>query len=69
VKVVEGSEIYNFPIYHFVHLYSKFLRKSRSNGASPTQENQPGTAGATARAPARDTAVPRASTAPRRTSL
>jgi hypothetical protein len=24
VKVVEGSEIYNFPIRHFVHFYSKF---------------------------------------------
>jgi hypothetical protein len=29
VKVVEGSEIYNFPIYHFVHFYSRFLRKTR----------------------------------------
>jgi uncharacterized membrane protein YoaT (DUF817 family) len=25
VKVVEGSEIYNFPIHHFVHFYSIFL--------------------------------------------
>jgi hypothetical protein len=24
VKVVEGSEIYNFPIHHFVHFYSTF---------------------------------------------
>jgi hypothetical protein len=24
VKVVEGSEIYNFPIQHFVHFYSDF---------------------------------------------
>jgi hypothetical protein len=31
VIVVEGSEIYNFPIHHFVHFYSKFGRKSRSN--------------------------------------
>jgi hypothetical protein len=30
VIVVEGSEIYNFPIHHFVHFYSKFGRKSRS---------------------------------------
>jgi hypothetical protein len=37
VKVVEGSEIYNFPIYHFEHFYSKFLRKSRSNVASSTR--------------------------------
>jgi hypothetical protein len=37
VKVVEGSEIYNFPIYHIVHFYSKFLRKTRSNVASPTR--------------------------------
>jgi hypothetical protein len=34
VKVVEGSEIYNFPIHHFVHFYSTFWRNSRSNGAS-----------------------------------
>jgi hypothetical protein len=37
VKVVEGSEVYNFPIYHFVHFYSKFLSKTRSNVASPTR--------------------------------
>jgi hypothetical protein len=36
VKVVEGSEIYNFPIHYFVHFYSKILRKTRSNVASPT---------------------------------
>jgi hypothetical protein len=28
VKVVEGSEIYNFPIYHFVHFYSNFFGKN-----------------------------------------
>jgi hypothetical protein len=27
VKVVEGSEIYNFPIYHFEHFYSNFFEK------------------------------------------
>jgi hypothetical protein len=37
VKVVEGSEIYNFPIHHFVHFYSKFLTKTWSNVASPTR--------------------------------
>jgi hypothetical protein len=68
VKVVEGNEIYNFPIYHFVHFYSKFLRKPRSNAASPTQENLPGAAIAPARAPAHDAAPLRASTALRRTS-
>jgi hypothetical protein len=36
VKVVEGSEIYNFSIYHFVHFYSNFLRKTRSNIGTPT---------------------------------
>jgi hypothetical protein len=36
VKVVEGSEIYNFPIYHFVHFYSKFLGKTWSNVGTPT---------------------------------
>jgi hypothetical protein len=30
VKVVEGSEIYNFPIHHFVQFYSNFGRKSGS---------------------------------------
>jgi hypothetical protein len=37
VKVEEGSEIYNFPIHHFVHFYSKFLRKTRSNRSTPTR--------------------------------
>jgi hypothetical protein len=40
-KVVEGSEIYNFPIHHFVHFYSKFWSKTRSNSASPTHEHSP----------------------------
>jgi hypothetical protein len=31
VKVVGGSEIYNCPIHHFVHLYSSFWRFLRSN--------------------------------------
>jgi hypothetical protein len=35
VKVVGGSWIYNFPIHHFVHFYSRFLRKTRSNRGSP----------------------------------
>jgi hypothetical protein len=33
VKVVEGSEIYNFPIHYFVHFYSNFWRNSFSNRA------------------------------------
>jgi hypothetical protein len=56
VKVVGGSEIYNFHIHHFVHFYSKFLRKSRSNVASPTQKNRPRAARAPARAAARQPA-------------
>jgi hypothetical protein len=68
VKVVKGSEIYNFPIYHFVHFYSKFLRKPRSNAASATQENLPGAAVAPARAPALDAAPLRASTSLCRTT-
>jgi hypothetical protein len=35
VKVVEGSEIYNFPIHHFVHFYSTFWRKTRSKLLTP----------------------------------
>jgi hypothetical protein len=34
VKVVEGSEICNFPIHHFVHFYSNFWSIFRSNRAS-----------------------------------
>jgi hypothetical protein len=34
VKVVEGSWIYNFPIHHILHFYSKIWRKSISNRAS-----------------------------------
>jgi hypothetical protein len=34
VKVVEGSEIYNFPIHHFVHFYSKFWSFACSNSGS-----------------------------------
>jgi hypothetical protein len=32
-KVVESSELYNFPIHYFVHFYSKFWRILRSNKA------------------------------------
>jgi hypothetical protein len=34
VKVVEGSEIYNFAIHLFVHFYSNFWSFSISNSAS-----------------------------------
>jgi hypothetical protein len=34
VKVVEGSEIYNFPIHHFVHFYSTFWSYTCSNGGT-----------------------------------
>jgi hypothetical protein len=50
VKVVEGSEIYNFPIHHFVHFYSKFLRKTQSNRGTPSRLAR---ARATALVPAR----------------
>jgi hypothetical protein len=36
VKVVESSEIYNFPIHHLVHFSSKNLSFYRSDRASPT---------------------------------
>jgi hypothetical protein len=37
VKVVEGSEIYNFTIHHIVHFYSNFGRKSWSNRGTPSK--------------------------------
>jgi hypothetical protein len=37
VKVVEGSEIYNFPIHHFVHFYSNFWSFKHSNRGAVTQ--------------------------------
>jgi hypothetical protein len=37
VKVVEGSEICNFPVDHIVHFYSNFERKSRSNRGTPSK--------------------------------
>jgi hypothetical protein len=60
MKVVGGSEIYNFPIHHFVHFYSKFLRKTWSNTARPTQEMQP------AHPPPRACQRPRQALPPRR---
>jgi hypothetical protein len=48
VKVVEGSEIYNFPIHHFVHFYSKFLRNTHSKRGTSTRSR----AGRAAAAPA-----------------
>jgi hypothetical protein len=36
VKVVEGSEIYNFPIHHLVHFSCKKSSYYQSNSASPT---------------------------------
>jgi hypothetical protein len=41
VKLAEGSEIYNFPIYYFVNFYTKILRKTRSDVASPTRWAEP----------------------------
>jgi hypothetical protein len=35
VKVVEGSEIYNFPIHHSSHFSWKFLRKTPWNRSTP----------------------------------
>jgi hypothetical protein len=40
VKVVEGSEIYNFPIHHFVHFYSTFGSFTCSNRDTCTQLDQ-----------------------------
>jgi hypothetical protein len=37
VKVVEGSEIYDFPVHHFVHFYSNFWSFRRSNRGAVTQ--------------------------------
>jgi hypothetical protein len=37
VKVVEGSEIYYFPIHHFVHFYSKFWSFTCSNRGTAKQ--------------------------------
>jgi hypothetical protein len=37
VKVVECSEIYNFPIHHFVHFHSNFLSFKRSNRGAVAQ--------------------------------
>jgi hypothetical protein len=34
IKVVEGSEIYNFYYYHLVHFYCKIWRKQQSNSAT-----------------------------------
>jgi hypothetical protein len=34
VKVVEGSDIYNFPIHHFLHFYSKFWSFTCSNSGT-----------------------------------
>jgi hypothetical protein len=53
VKVVGGSYIYNFPIHHFVHLYSSFGRKTCSKWLSLKSATPgPGRA-ATSRRPAR----------------
>jgi hypothetical protein len=53
VKVVEGSEIYNFPIHHFVHFYSNFLRKTHSKRGTSTRSRAGRRRAATPRAGAR----------------
>jgi hypothetical protein len=55
VKVVEGSEIYNFPIHTLVHFSCKKLSFYHSNRASPKQFQADATSPALqrARAPAR----------------
>jgi hypothetical protein len=56
VKVVEGSEIYNFPIHRSVHFSSNFGSKSGSNSPAPqhvTLERDVATRQSTRRAPAR----------------
>jgi hypothetical protein len=55
VKVVEGSEIYNFPIHHLVHFSSNFGSKSGSNSPAPqhvTLERDVATRQSARRAPA-----------------
>jgi hypothetical protein len=52
VKVVEGSEIYNFHIHHFVHFYSKFWSYARPNRG--TVKLFQSVAAAPRRAPSRD---------------
>jgi hypothetical protein len=57
VKVEEGSEIYNFPIHHFEHFYSKFWSFSFSNSVNWISSSSrrdvatAGTPGAPTRAP------------------
>jgi hypothetical protein len=65
MKVVGGSEIYNFPIHHFVYFYSRFLRKNGSNKGSPQRRRQSTSMRAPRRAGA---APPRTSAAPRHPS-
>jgi hypothetical protein len=52
VKVVEGSEIYNFPIHHLVHFSCKNSSFYHSNSASPKQMRQAATPPALQRADA-----------------
>jgi hypothetical protein len=54
VKVVEGSEIYSFPIHHLVHFYFKIGRKPQANRGTMTSS------GARARRRAGSPAQPRA---------
>jgi hypothetical protein len=37
VKVVEGSEVYKFPIHHLEHFYTIFLSLTRSKPGIATQ--------------------------------
>jgi hypothetical protein len=64
VKVVEGSEIYNFHIHHFVHFYSRFLRKTRSNRGNPQRSAPECEHARAATSPARRTTLRRAPAAP-----
>jgi hypothetical protein len=43
VKVVEGSDIYNFPIHHLVHFSCKISSFYHSNSASPKEIKQAAT--------------------------
>jgi hypothetical protein len=70
VKVVEGSEIYNFPIHYFMHFYSTFWSFTRPNRGTGTLSASRTTVSRTARmraapAPRRITArAPRRSASP-----
>jgi hypothetical protein len=59
VKLVEGSEVYNFPINHLVHFSCKISSFYHSNSDSPKEIRQAATSSALQRARAPSRAVRR----------